>query len=76
MIDVDDFKRFNDTYGHTAGDSLLKAVATSLQSSVRSNDVLCRYGGDEFSLVMPEPSLEDAILWGRQMEGLHKVSKC
>jgi diguanylate cyclase (GGDEF)-like protein len=63
MIDVDDFKRFNDTYGHSAGDSLLKAVATSLQSSVRSNDVLCRYGGDEFSLVMPEASLEDAILW-------------
>jgi diguanylate cyclase (GGDEF)-like protein len=63
MLDVDDFKLFNDTYGHTAGDSLLKAIAASLQSSVRSNDVLCRYGGDEFSLVMPEASLEDAILW-------------
>ena len=63
MIDVDDFKSFNDTYGHPAGDSLLRAVATSLQSSIRSNDVLSRYGGDEFSLMMPEASLEDATRW-------------
>jgi len=63
MIDVDDFKAFNDTYGHAGGDALLRAVGTSLQSSVRSNDILCRYGGDEFSLVMPEASLEDAIRW-------------
>jgi diguanylate cyclase (GGDEF)-like protein len=63
MIDVDDFKVFNDTYGHAAGDFLLRAVATSLQSSIRSNDVLCRYGGDEFSLMMPEASLEHAIKW-------------
>jgi diguanylate cyclase (GGDEF)-like protein len=63
MIDVDDFKPFNDTYGHAAGDSLLRTVAASLHSSVRSNDVLCRYGGDEFSLVMPEASLENAIKW-------------
>ena len=63
MIDVDDFKPFNDTYGHAAGDSLLSVVATSLQASVRSNDILCRYGGDEFSLVMPEASLENAINW-------------
>lgn len=63
MIDVDDFKVFNDTYGHAAGDFLLRAVATSLQSSIRSNDVLCRYGGDEFSLMMPEASLEHALKW-------------
>jgi diguanylate cyclase (GGDEF)-like protein len=63
MIDVDDFKPFNDTYGHAAGDSLLRAVGASLQSSIRSNDILCRYGGDEFSLVMPEASQADAIGW-------------
>jgi diguanylate cyclase (GGDEF)-like protein len=63
MLDVDDFKAFNDTYGHAAGDSLLRAVATSLQSSIRSNDVLSRYGGDEFCLMMPEASIEDAINW-------------
>ena len=70
MIDVDDFKKFNDTYGHAAGDSLLRAVATSLQSSIRANDVLCRYGGDEFALMMPEASLKDAIKWaGRWRSG-------
>jgi diguanylate cyclase (GGDEF)-like protein len=63
MIDIDNFKSFNDTYGHTAGDSLLQNIAESLQSSVRSNDVLCRYGGDEFCLVMPEASLKDVVLW-------------
>jgi len=66
MIDVDDFKPFNDTYGHAAGDALLRAVGASLQSSIRANDILCRYGGDEFSLVMPEASLEDAILWAER----------
>jgi diguanylate cyclase (GGDEF)-like protein len=66
MIDVDDFKAFNDSYGHAAGDALLRAVGTSLQSSIRSNDILCRYGGDEFALVMPEASLEDAILWAER----------
>ena len=60
MLDVDRFKKINDAYGHAAGDSLLQAVATLLQSKVRASDVLCRYGGDEFSIVMPETSLEDA----------------
>jgi len=61
MLDVDGFKKINDAYGHTAGDWLLQAVATLLQSKVRASDVLCRYGGDEFSIVMPETSLEDAV---------------
>jgi len=72
-IDVDDFKRFNDTYGHVAGDSLLRAVGSSLQSSIRSNDILCRYGGDEFSLVMPEASLQDAILWADRWRASSKL---
>lgn len=63
MIDVDDFKKLNDAYGHAAGDALLRAVAASLQSSIRANDVLCRYGGDEFSLLMPEASVKHAIKW-------------
>jgi diguanylate cyclase (GGDEF)-like protein len=66
MIDVDGFKAFNDTYGHPAGDALLRAMAASLQSSIRSNDVLGRYGGDEFSLVMPEASLQDATKWAEK----------
>jgi diguanylate cyclase (GGDEF)-like protein len=63
MIDIDNFKLFNDTYGHAAGDSLIRKVAESVQSSVRSNDIVCRYGGDEFCLVMPEASLKDVVLW-------------
>ena len=61
MLDVDGFKKINDAYGHAAGDSLLQAVATLLQLKVRTSDVLCRYGGDEFSIVMPETSLENAL---------------
>jgi diguanylate cyclase (GGDEF)-like protein len=60
MLDVDRFKQVNDTHGHSAGDALLQAVSRLLQSKVRKSDVLCRYGGDEFSIVMPETSLEDA----------------
>jgi diguanylate cyclase (GGDEF)-like protein len=63
VLDVDGFKPFNDAYGHAAGDALLRAVATLLKSAIRSNDILCRYGGDEFCIVLPETSLEDAIKW-------------
>ena len=61
MLDVDNFKKLNDTLGHTAGDALLRAIATLLQTRVRAADVLCRYGGDEFAIVMPEASLEDTM---------------
>ncbi len=53
MIDIDGFKRVNDTYGHLAGDHVLKSVATSLCSDVRDVDIAVRYGGDEFALVLP-----------------------
>jgi len=54
IIDIDDLKIVNDKYGHLAGDCLLKTFAGELSSSVRSNDVVSRYGGDEFCLIMPE----------------------
>jgi diguanylate cyclase (GGDEF)-like protein/PAS domain S-box-containing protein len=60
MIDVDHFKRFNDTYGHDAGDMLLQAVSTFLQHNTRGEDTVCRYGGEEFTLVLPGTSHEDA----------------
>jgi diguanylate cyclase (GGDEF)-like protein len=75
MIDIDNFKLFNDTYGHAAGDSLIRKVAESLQSTVRSNDVLCRYGGDEFCLIMPEASPMDIALWAaRRRSGAERLS--
>lgn len=48
MIDLDDFKTSNDTYGHEIGDILLRAVVATIRSVIRSSDVLIRYGGDEF----------------------------
>jgi len=60
MIDIDHFKDFNDTYGHAAGDALLSELGQLLKSHVRNEDIACRYGGEEFLLIMPYASLEVA----------------
>ncbi|MFZ5449787.1 MAG: diguanylate cyclase [Thermodesulfobacteriota bacterium] len=54
MLDLDHFKRFNDTFGHEAGDNLLRALGHFLQVHIRQEDVACRYGGEEFVLILPE----------------------
>jgi diguanylate cyclase (GGDEF)-like protein len=58
LVDIDHFKRVNDTHGHEAGDKLLKAVGQFLQSRMREEDLACRYGGEEFVFVLPEASLD------------------
>ncbi|MFW8602184.1 diguanylate cyclase [Desulfobacterota bacterium M19] len=60
MLDLDYFKRINDTFGHMAGDVVLKAVGCFLQERSRGEDVVCRYGGEEFVIIMPGASLEAA----------------
>ncbi len=60
MLDVDHFKIFNDTYGHDAGDVVLKEVALFLQDSIRVEDIACRFGGEEFTLILPGATLESA----------------
>ncbi|MFP4438834.1 MAG: diguanylate cyclase [Chloroflexaceae bacterium] len=60
MLDIDHFKRFNDTYGHDAGDTLLRAVGSFLQAHTRGEDITCRYGGEEFTLVLPGAALDHA----------------
>ena len=62
ILDIDYFKKFNDTYGHQAGDAVLKQVAALLKSSVRATDIVCRYGGEEMSIILPNTSKEMAIL--------------
>ncbi len=62
MIDIDHFKKFNDTYGHTNGDEVLKRVACILQDNIRSIDLAARYGGEEFAVVLPQVSLPGAIV--------------
>jgi diguanylate cyclase (GGDEF)-like protein len=59
MIDIDHFKRFNDTFGHAAGDELLRAMGTFLQRQTRAEDIACRYGGEEFALILLDASAED-----------------
>jgi diguanylate cyclase (GGDEF)-like protein/PAS domain S-box-containing protein len=56
MLDVDDFKRFNDTCGHAAGDAILRELSNLLLKHVRGEDIACRYGGDEFIIVLPDSS--------------------
>ncbi len=60
MIDADNFKTINDTYGHPAGDAALIKIALILTEAVRRSDVVCRYGGEEFLVLMPETELEGA----------------
>ena len=59
MMDIDGFKAFNDTYGHDAGDLLLRRLGEFLRSEVRSSDISCRYGGEEFLIVMPGAQLKN-----------------
>jgi diguanylate cyclase (GGDEF)-like protein len=62
MIDIDSFKSYNDTYGHLAGDQALQTVAQLLKANLRQSDILCRYGGEEFVVLLPESDLEHALL--------------
>ena len=61
MIDIDNFKRFNDTHGHPAGDKALKQMGHTLQQASRNCDYVARYGGEEFAIIVPEVSTEAAL---------------
>ena len=62
MLDLDHFKHFNDTFGHAAGDTLLRELGAFLRAHIREADIACRYGGEEFILVFPDASRED-VRW-------------
>jgi diguanylate cyclase (GGDEF)-like protein len=61
MLDIDKFKKVNDTYGHQNGDMVLSAIAEVLQTGRRSYDIAARYGGEEFVLVLPDASLAGGV---------------
>lgn len=74
FIDLDKFKEINDTYGHSGGDALLKRVAEFLKSTVRSQDVVCRMGGDEFTLLVRAITREEAVdLAAKILVGLNEL---
>jgi len=75
MLDVDWFKQINDTFGHEAGDALLQGLGQWLQSNIRAGDISCRYGGDEFVLILPDASLEATTQRARQIcEGIRSLT--
>lgn len=62
MVDLDHFKRINDNLGHLVGDEYLKALANLLHNNTRFSDIVCRYGGDEFFMILPDATLKGAII--------------
>ena len=61
MVDIDFFKKFNDTFGHLIGDEVLKLVAKTLVENLKGRDIIARYGGEEFIILLPQTNVEDAV---------------
>ena len=61
IIDIDFFKKFNDTFGHQSGDAVLRQVAQTLKKNVRATDIVCRYGGEEMSIILPNTTKDEAF---------------
>lgn len=77
LIDIDQFKAFNDVHGHLSGDLVLRSVALVLSSTMREMDIVCRYGGDEFAVICPGSKLHEAAVGAervRQAVAGHTVS--
>ncbi len=77
MIDIDHFKRLNDTYGHLVGDRILVRIAETLKENLRKNDMVARYGGEEFAMLLPETNLKGALVvaerYRQRIESLEHV---
>jgi len=69
ICDIDFFKKFNDTYGHQAGDAVLRQVAQTLKKNSRTTDFVCRYGGEEMSIILPNTTAEEALLLANRICG-------
>jgi diguanylate cyclase (GGDEF)-like protein len=70
MVDIDHFKKVNDTFGHTGGDQVLCKTASLLKNSIRKKDMVARYGGEEFMLILPEAGLEESFIIAERIRRL------
>jgi diguanylate cyclase (GGDEF)-like protein len=69
LVDIDHFKKINDTYGHQVGDDALKRVSEVLHGAVRKQDVVCRFGGEEFLVICPDTPAEQAFQYAERLRG-------
>ena len=73
MLDIDHFKRVNDTYGHQAGDKVIKMLAALIKRCVRETDLAGRYGGEEFAIILTDSTLENATRVAERIRGLAEL---
>ena len=73
MVDIDHFKRYNDIHGHPAGDEVLREIAHLLQANIRTPDTVCRYGGEEFAVLLPDTGYESTITRSKAVEVMERV---
>ena len=70
MMDIDNFKNFNDTYGHQLGDKVLKSVARAVKEVLRAEDIAARYGGEEFVMILPETNAQQAMIAAEKVRAI------
>lgn len=75
MLDIDHFKQFNDTWGHQTGDQVLRLVGMTIKNAISAPDIAARYGGEEFAVVMPDTTLDEAIMQADQIREAIKDRK-
>ena len=74
-IDIDHFKSINDSYGHNGGDVVLKSISSVIKNKLRDSDICCRYGGEEFVIVLPETASNEAMLIAERLRKIFEQNE-